>query len=288
MTTARLTALLTLSSLVVVIPTWAAPAESGSIRIAGLQMRVTHDIACNEERILAGIERAAREEVELLVTPEGSLSGYHPHFERDVLDAALQRVCAAARQARVGLALGTCYKEQRGEREYCYNQVRLYSPEGDYLGNHAKILRCSPPDMPGTGEMTHYVEGRLRTFDWRGIRLGILICNDLWATPGYTTMPNPYLPWKLKQMGAQVILHAIYSGSQQDYRPFHESSVELWARALRIPIVEVNAAVPEGQKVNAASGVVGSAGRRLLSVCDEGEQFFTCQLAIPSAEKSLP
>jgi predicted amidohydrolase len=46
--------------------------------------------------------------------------------------------------------------------------------------------------MPGTGEMVEYGEGTLWTFDWNGYRFGILICNDLWATPGYT-MPNPYL-----------------------------------------------------------------------------------------------
>jgi predicted amidohydrolase len=97
--------------------------------------------------------------------------------------------------------LGTCYKEVTGKNEYCYNQVRVYSPDGRFAGAYSKILRCSPLDLPGTGEMVDYVEGELKTFDWKGYKFGILICNDLWATPGYTTMPNPYLAWKLKQLG---------------------------------------------------------------------------------------
>ena len=77
--------------------------------------------------------------------------------------------------------------------------------------------------------MIDYVEGELKTFEWNGKTFGILICNDLWATPGYTTMPNPYLPWKLKQMGAKFIVHCINSVSSQKYKSFHESSAELWA-----------------------------------------------------------
>ncbi len=102
--------------------------------------------------------------------------------------------------------------------------------------------------------MIDYVEGELKTFEWKGKTFGILICNDLWATPGYTTMPNPYLPWKLKQMGAKFIVHCINSGSSQKYKSFHESSAELWAYSLKIPIFEINASCGE-QPVNARVGI---------------------------------
>jgi predicted amidohydrolase len=263
---------------------WAEDSQRSFIKIAGLQMRVTRDIDANERRILDGIEKAAQNGADFLATPEGSLSGYRADFERVVLIEALERVVAAARKAKVGLALGTCFKEKQGTSERCYNQIRFYAPEGEYLGSHSKILRCSPLDYPGTGEMNHYVEGRLRTFTWRGIRFGALICNDFWATPGFTTKPNPYLPWKLRQMGAQVIFHAINSGSSQQYRQFHESSVELWAKALKIPVIEVNAAAPEGKQVNATSGVVGPDGQRVLRANDTGERFFVHKLALPGRE----
>lgn len=131
--------------------------------------------------------------------------------------------------------------------------------------------------------MRDYVEGRLRTFAWRGVKFGALICNDLWATPGYTTMPNPYLPWRLRQMGAQFLLHAINSGQDLRARAFHESSTELWARALGMPIVQVNAAQAEGQRVNAPSGLVDAAGNRPVLAPDMGEQYFVCEVE-PAAE----
>jgi hypothetical protein len=86
-------------------------------------------------------------------------------------------------------------------------------------------------------------------------------------------MPNPYLAWKLKQMGAQFIVHCINSGTAQKYRPFHESSAELWALSLHIPILEVNAAQVES--INAQSGLIDAQGRRILRVPDTGSQFFT-------------
>ena len=50
---------------------------------------------------------------------------------------------------KVGLMLGTCYKESRNGKEFCFNQVRVYTPEGDFKGAYSKILRCSNPGPSG-------------------------------------------------------------------------------------------------------------------------------------------
>jgi predicted amidohydrolase len=251
------------------------------LRIAGLQMVVTLDVSENEARIESGLQRAAEDGAGWLLTPEGSLSGYTADFEGKEVQEAAARLSGRARDLGVGLALGTCYREAADDGKYCYNQVRLYAPGGEYLGYHGKILRCSPLEHPGTGEMLDYVEGVLRTYEWNGFRFGVLICNDLWATPSYTTMPNPYLPWKLKQMGAEFILHAINSGGDQKLRPFHESSTELWARALSLPIVQVNAARGDGSSVNASSGAVDASGNRYVRADRRGEQYFVCDVTCP-------
>lgn len=248
-----------------------------SILLSGLQMNVTNSIRENKEQILAGILKAFHEGADFLVTPEGSLSGYTSNFNQSEVASALEEIKSAAVNMKVGLMLGTCYKELIKGVEFCYNQVRVYSPEGKYMGAYSKILRCSNMDLPGTGEMVDYVEGELKTFRWNGLQFGILICNDLWATPGYTTTPNPYLAWKLKQMGAQFIIHCINSGTAQKYRPFHESSAELWALSMKIPILEVNAA-QENEKINAQSGLIDSNGERSLRVPDSGSQFFTARI----------
>jgi predicted amidohydrolase len=253
---------------------------SSLIVLSGLQMNVTNNINGNKEQILSGIRRAAQEGASFLVTPEGSLSGYTGNFNQGEVKVALEEIVSVAGKMKVGLMLGTCYKELIKGEEFCYNQVRVYTPEGYFMGAYSKILRCSNMDLPGTGEMVDYVEGELKTFNWNGIRFGILICNDLWATPGYTTTPNPYLAWKLKQMGAQFIIHCINSGTVQKYRPFHESSAELWAFSMQIPILEVNAA-HEKETINAQSGLIDANGERSLRIPDSGTQFFTARIYIP-------
>lgn len=243
-------------------------------------MLVTENVAENEQRIAAGIERAAGDRSHFLVTPEGALSGYYADFDRAEVASAVERVAAMAKKAGIGLALGTCYKELDAGEELCYNQVRVYTPEGDYRGFYAKILRCSSLWHPGTGEMCDYVEGTLKTFEWNGVRFGILICNDLHVTPGYTTMPNPYLAWRLQQMGAKFILHSLNTGDDQSYRAFHECSSDLWARALHLPIVQVNAAAADGVPVNASSVAIDAEGKRYVTAPDCGEQYFICDLLL--------
>jgi len=251
--------------------------ESARIKIAGYQMIVSNDINSNKQKILAGMKHAAGEGADFLVTPEGSLSGYTSNFDQEQLQKALSEIESATKELNLGLMLGTCFKEIIGGTEYCYNQVRVYEPGGQFMGAYSKILRCSSLDFPGTGEMLDYVEGELKTFDWKGNIFGILICNDLWATPGYTTMSNPYLAWKIKQMGAQFIVHCINSGTNQKYKPFHESSAELWALSLKIPIMEINASCGE-QPVNARSGFIDAKGERIIIVPDTGENIFFAPL----------
>jgi predicted amidohydrolase len=248
-------------------------------------MNVTNNIKTNREQIIDGISKASLEGADFLVTPEGSLSGYTSNFNQSDLNPALEEVRSAAKKMKVGLMLGTCFKEVVKGKEFCFNQVRIYAPDGNFIGEYSKILRCSNLDIPGTGEMVDYAEGELRVFDWKGLRFGILICNDLWATPGYTTMPNPYLPWKLKQMGARFIVHCINSGTVQKYRPFHESSAELWALSTHIPILEVNAAQGK-ETINAQSGLIDASGKRSLRVPDSDDQFFTVKINLNSSEDS--
>jgi len=272
--------------LVLIIPliTLTAPPVRAQVKadrkpliITGMQMNVTNDIDANLSQIKEGIRKAAAEGADFLVTPEGSLSGYTSHFDQKKLAVALYEVTAEALKLNVGLMLGTCFKREIKGNEFCYNQVRVYAPDGHFIDEYSKILRCSVLDLPGSGEMVDYVEGELKTFEWAGYRFGILICNDLWATPGYTTMQNPYLVWRLKQMGAQFIVHCINSGTAQKYRPFHESSAELWALSVRLPILEVNAA-QGNERINARSGLIEANGERSVTVPDSGAHLFTVKL----------
>ena len=112
-------------------------------------------------------------------------------------------------------------------------------------------------------------------FSLDGLTAGVLICNDLWVTPGFTDGPNPHLTLQQAHAGAQVIFHHVFSGSDQRYRAYHESNQFVRAVEAKCPIVAVNAfSTPE---VNATSGVVGTDFRHLVALPRDREVIQTVE-----------
>ena len=93
-----------------------------TLRVAGIQMPVTPDIAANSRHIEEAILWASAENADILLTPEGSLSGYTPEFDANEVRQALTLVTDLAQKSALGLALGTCFLEEDG---LTYNQLAL-------------------------------------------------------------------------------------------------------------------------------------------------------------------
>lgn len=247
------------------------------IRIAGGQIPVVGDIDVNAAAIHRAIDFAVREEADILLTPEGSLSGYTHQFDAAATEAALADVTARARDAGLGLALGTCFVEPFDGR--CYNQIRFYAPDGQYLGFHSKTLTCGSLSQPPRGEIEHYAVGPLQTFHINGVCLGGLICNDLWANPGCTPVPDSHLTQQLAGMGARLIFHAVNGGrngsewSEVAWR-YHEANLQMRAQAGRVWIVTVDNCHPDKWPCSSPSGIVGADGRWACRAESRGERFF--------------
>jgi predicted amidohydrolase len=261
-----------------------------SLRIAGAQLAVTDDIESNGAAIRRALAFAAENGADLLLTPEGSLSGYTPRFDAAALVDALAAITSGAREAGIALALGTCFFEQDGR---CYNQIRFYERDGSYLGFHAKILRCGSLTDPPHGEIQEYAEAPLRTFDLAGTRVGGLICNDLWANPMCTPQPDPHLTQRLAAMGARLILHAVNGG--RDGGPFwrtnwdyHETNLRMRAAAGRLWIATVDSAEPEHLNCSAPSGLVNPRGEWAVQAPMRGEQLFLGDIDLERSDEELP
>lgn len=248
------------------------------LRVAGAQIPVTRDLRKNVETITRAIDFAQREKADMLVTPEGSLSGYWAGFQADATQTALDEVVAKARAAKVALVLGTCFAAADGTR---YDAQRFYDADGQFLGFHSKILLCRRVANPtAKGEMDSFKTSPLRVFSLNGLSIGGLVCNDMWANPEYTPMPDPYLARQLAGLGARVIFVSANAGQDAgpDWslnHPFHESNLRLRARSAGVWVVVVDAADPEGKKPsNCPSGVVSPDGGWVVQAESKGEQFF--------------
>ena len=247
------------------------------IRVSGAQIPVTENIESNVKAIERAIDYAVSEKADILLTPEGSLSGYTHEFDVKATIEALDYVTRKARESKLGLALGTCFVEPD---EKCYNQIRFYKPDGEYLGFHSKTLTCGSLTEPPRGEINHYAIKPLRTFDYNDICIGGLICNDLWANPGCTPIPDPHLTHQLSKMGAKIIFHAVNGGRNGSKWSdvawhYHESNLRMRANASRIWIVTVDNCYPLDLKCSAPSGVIDSKGEWVCKTEPPGEQFFS-------------
>ncbi len=272
------------------------------MRVCGAQLAVTHDIEANVAGLLRAVEHAAAAHADVLLTPEGSLSGYTSNFSEKEAARGLRRITSAAAQAGVALALGTCYVEtddtSSAPAEHrpssdgiaICNEVRFYDRSGTFLGFHAKTLLCGTLDANPSGEINDFGTRPLRTFTLDGIKVGALICNDLWANPGCTPMDDPHLTQKLANMGARVIFHAVNGGRDggewsRVAWAYHESNLQLRARAARVWIVTADNAHPFTLPCSSPSGVVGPDGRWLIRCEPQGEQYFVADLPLQPAPR---
>jgi predicted amidohydrolase len=248
------------------------------LRVSGMQMSVTEDVGRQVETICHAVELAASADADILLTPEGSLSGYTPVFNTRAVEDGLQRVTGLAREKGIALALGTCFLEPD---EMVYNQLRFYDRAGNYLGFHGKILRCGTLTEPPVGEINHYAGAPLRTFLLDGITVGGLICNDLWANPACTPVPDPHLTHLLANLGARVIFHAVNGGrngspwSREVVWSFHESNLRMRAEADHLWVVTVDNCYPPNLPCSAPGGVIDPQGRWASRTPAQGGYFFT-------------
>jgi predicted amidohydrolase len=253
------------------------------LRTVLAQVPVCEHVERNLETIGRAIEFARREKADMLLTPEGSLSGYTLKVDRHAVDRALREVERRAKAARVGLALGTCRIE---DDELCYNELRFYEPDGTFRGFHAKNLRCGTLTEPPEGEVVHYAARPPQTFTFKGLRIGGLICNDLWANPMCTPMPDTHLTQQLVRMGAKIIFHAVNGGrdasefSQVVFKRFHECNLRARAAAGKVWIATADNSWPHDIPNSCYSGILNPQGQWVLKMPDQGEQLAVCEIDV--------
>jgi len=230
-----------------------ARAMGDAQRVTLAQVPVTEDVAKNLAYARAAFAQAERDNAQWVFFPEMFLSGYYGGFRQEEVARAFEEICGLCRRSRISGLISTGWKEE-GK---IYDQIRLVDSQGECVGAYAKRLLCYTESYltPGETPMVHVLNG---------VKLGTLICNDLWVTPGFSDGPNPHLSLQIARAGAQVIFQAINSGHEQEYRAYHESNQLLRAAEAKCPLVAVNAFEPP--EVNATSGVVGTEFQHLVAL----------------------
>jgi predicted amidohydrolase len=181
-----------------------------TLKVAAAQMGPNQDATPREEvveRMLALLEQAVEEGVELIVYPEMALTTYFPKrirpdfdqfFEAEVPPKALEPLLRRAAQAHIAVHVGFC---EKADGKY-FNTALLTDRDGRLCGTFRKI------HLPGTKapdgfalvyEPYYFAHGDsgYKVFECAGARIGIAICQD-------RRYPESYRCLALQ--GAEVIL----------------------------------------------------------------------------------
>ncbi len=151
------------------------------IALAQLNQRVG-DLDANAAAILEVRVRAAVEGADLVLTPELQLTGYpvedlvlKPEFVRRTIEATDTLVDATA-DGGPALLFGTLHAD--GDRIY---NAMVLAEGGRVVG---RTLKHELPNYGTFDEKRIFAAGPLPSpIEWRGVKLGVPICEDIWLQP---------------------------------------------------------------------------------------------------------
>lgn len=221
------------------------------------------DTAYNLRRALEAIATCAAD-TDLLVFPETHLMGFVAgeqlaEVAQSVDGPALRAIQQAVRERGVSVVIGLV----ESDAGVHYNTSVLVTPEGIALRYRKTHLWPSERGDITPGD-------RFVTAQWKGIRVGILICYDI---------ELPETARALAQLGAELII--VTNGNMDPYGPVHRTAIMARAQENQLYAVMVNRVGQgdDGLVFAGGSAVVNPFGRVLFEAGrDETRQVVTLDM----------
>ncbi|MFM2287192.1 MAG: hypothetical protein RL684_335, partial [Pseudomonadota bacterium] len=202
--------------------------DSARLRVGLAQINLlVGDVQGNLARVLAEADEA-QGRADLLLFPELTLSGYPPEdllFHRG-LRAQIEQALAGFATAPASLMLAVGFPEYEGER--IYNSA-VVMQGGSRL---ARTRKSCLPNYRVFDEKRYFTPGGPpAVFECRGMRVGLLICEDVWE-------PEPALA--ARAAGAELLVVMNASPYELNKQRERERIVAGRARDCGLPIAYVN------------------------------------------------
>lgn len=212
-------------------------------------------------RLDAAAARAAVSDMDLLVCPEMSLTGYLLGAQRvqalaEADNGPLAQAVAAIAQ-RHGVAIVYGYPQRHPQDARPYNAVQAIGPSGQALGHYRKT------HLYGEADQQQFSPGPQapQVFAWRGWRLGLLICFDV---------EFPETVRLLALQGADLVL--VPTANMQAFDEVPRLLVPARACENRVFVAYANACGSEGDTVyGGLSTGCGPSGEVLAQAGREGD-----------------
>jgi len=253
------------------------------VTVAAAQMGPNNEGASREEiveRMLALLERATREGVELIAYPEMALTTYFPKkirrdfdqfFETEVPPKALESLLRRAAEARVAVHVGFC---EKADGKY-FNSALLTDRDGRLCGTFRKIHlpgTKTPDGFAQVHEPYYFAHGDTgyRVWDCAGARVGIAICQD-------RRYPESYRALALQ--GAEIILIGYNTPISALALDLNELCMRAGAYANACFVVGIaKAGIEDGVELIGGSCVINPQGQVVAKASTTGDELITARI----------
>ncbi|HVR63807.1 MAG TPA: NAD+ synthase [Polyangia bacterium] len=255
------------------------------------------DFAGNLRLCAAALEAAGARRADLLVLPELALSGYPPKdlLERpaflEAATAALHALGAIVAEANTDTAVVVGFPEALpdvvdGRR--AANAAALID-RGRIVSIHRKALL---PTYDVFDEWRYFVPAsRVQAVDFRGRRLGISICEDIWNDADFWPK-RLYRSDPIEALvadGAEIIVNISASPYTMEKRHLRPRMLAATARRWRRPLIYVNQVGGQDDLVfDGASLVFDGTGAIIARGAELQEDLVICDLDAPSPAAPSP
>ncbi len=200
------------------------------------------DIAFNKKKIIDGYQKAIEDKAELVIFPELILTGYPPldlvekkEFRSAVVNAASE---IASQTKEVGLLFGSITEDDDNIGTDIHNSALLcYNGKIQFV-QHKSLI----PNYDVFDEM-RYFDSATEVFihDFKGEKLGISICEDIWNDSDYWFMrrySNDPVK-KLIEKGATVLLNISASPYSYGKREDRRKMLSVLTKEDKVPLAYV-------------------------------------------------
>jgi len=187
------------------------------------------DFSGNCEKICNYIQRAKESRCDLVIFPELALVGYPP---RDLLDKrsfvkTSKTYWSTIQEAShgIGVICGVVAENETGYGKSYHNSALFFDDGSLLVSAHKRLL----PSYDVFDEERHFEPGERAVWvDYKGERLGLTICEDVWNVEGY--IPHSPYVWdpvrELEESSVTVLINIAAS-------PYHSGKAEWVGELLR-------------------------------------------------------
>lgn len=255
------------------------------VKVAAAQMGPNNEGTSREEvvdRMLALMDRAVEDGVEILAYPELALTPYFPKrirddceqfFETEMPSKVVDPLFRRAREARIAFHLG--YAEKDGER--CYNTAILVDEDGTIFDKFRKIhLPGLPhPDPEGYAkvfEPRYFASGDtgFKVFPAKKAKVGIAICQDRRYAESYRC---------LGLQGAEIILTGYNTPAYPLALAHNELVMRAGAYENSLFVVGVaKAGVEDGMEFIGGSCIINPLGEIVAKASTTGDELVVARI----------